>query len=249
MANITGKKKCASFYIPYVHHTFNNEYLISIFNKKQPLGKGQIKNIEFVDRNDTFEYKSAFVHFMAAPKRASSAFNTGGIKVYYNSCEYFRILPNNRYLATKTQNITWHTVQDFNEHEHEYEDVNKHEDVNKKIFTVDSLKDRIETLECLISDLQIENAALNEKVSQMKKENVFTVKKLSNINYQIQEKHDYENMDSITSWDRQKNTDDEDYADTYEEPDVENQVHNLPDYKETIPTTKYVLTNKKYYSY
>jgi len=61
------------------------------------------------------------------------------------------------------------------------------------------------------------------------------IKKLSNINYQIQEKHDYENMDSITSWDRQKNTE-------HEEPDEENQV-------QIHPTAKYILTHKKYYSY
>ena len=227
MTIIAEKQKCSSFYIPNIHHTFNAEYLISIFNKQQPLGQGQIKNIDFVNRNDTFEYKSAFVHFTNAPKCASFAFNKGGIKVYYNSCEYFRILPNNRYLAINSQNKTWSNAQVDNEY---------------KIGN--SLTERIESLECLIFDLQLENATLKQGISEMKRENETTVKKLCELNYNIQEKPDYQNMDSITSWALQKNMCDEEYADMFQEPDLENQVHNLPFYKEFLPTTKYVTPFK-----
>ncbi len=233
------KDGCKSFYIPKLDKLIEKKTLIDILTKdcNKGLGNGEIINIDFIP-NKNSDYKSAFIHYNVAPKYGYRTYlKKSGIKFYYSPDMYFKILPNTSKTFLKNDKIKQRKEKDEKNNEliNNWSKHFKDSDINlptttltsmKNSFDLSKLTERVEDLECLIADIQLENSRILQQISSINNPN----EDLSD-NFNSTIDLSFIDEDEINEY---YNFENETIA------DVENQVHNLP----TTPTNYYPIDKK-----
>ena len=204
---------CNSFYIPLLDYSIKKDNLIKILNSAYfNDSKCKIINIDFVKNKSYHDYRSAFVYYSSTPSFAKLTMKKGGIKYFYKSNEYFRILPNTSKLIDNVKLADNNSLKTSNSDNYESLEL-----------SYNLLKDRIESLECLVADIQLENNTLLEQIIVVNRDHENIKARLDHLQKNNESEDLYHNQFSTNDYDDFYECDFNDQI-----PDLENQVHNLP---------------------